>query len=191
MKVLPECVVNFAQLRRVSQLGQVTSKHQSGLTWGPPPSPWPLSKKFINLFPNYLLFFPKHSFALHNISFPQSFIQCQILLFVDTLQWPLSNSCHPSPVKYHPSLLEKPFLEWLDPAISWESFSSKSGTEHQEQLWSCKRRNATKLFVLWQLVFHNQFDLPNKRKRLSKWFDERCLIERQWGRIEKVNTCVQ
>ena len=50
MKVLPECVVNFAQLRRVSQLGQVTSKHQSGLTWGPPPSPWPLSKKFINFF---------------------------------------------------------------------------------------------------------------------------------------------
>lgn len=90
----------------------------------------------------------------------------------------------------HPSLLEKPFLEWLDPAISWESFSSKSGTEHQEQLWSCKRRNATKLFVLWQRVFHNQFDLPNKRIRLSKWFDERCLIDRQWG-IGKVNTCVQ
>ena len=88
------------------------------------------------------------------------------------------------------SLLEKPFLEWLDPAISWESFSSKSGTEHRDQLWSCKRRNATKLFVLWQRVFHNQFDLPNKRIRLSKWFDERCLIERQWG-IEKVNTCVQ
>ena len=97
MKVLPECVVNFAQLRRVSQLGQVTSKHQSGLTWGPPPSPWPLSKFFINFFPNYT---PKHSFALHDIGFPHSFIQRQIPLFLDTLQWPLSNSCHPSPVKY-------------------------------------------------------------------------------------------
>ena len=122
MKVLPECVVNFAQLRRVSQLGQVTSKHQSGLTWGPPPSHWPLSKFCINFFPNYNLFFPKHPFALHDISFPQSFIQRQILFFLDTLQWPLSNSCHPSIVKYHPSLLEKPFLEWLDLAISWESF---------------------------------------------------------------------
>ena len=116
MKVLPECVVNFAQLRRVSQLGQVTSKHQSGLTWGPPPSPWPLSKFVINFFPNYFLFFPKHSFALHNISFPQSFIQRQILLFVDTLQWPLSNSCHPSPVKYAPISFGKAFPRMTRPS---------------------------------------------------------------------------
>ena len=191
MKVLPECVVNFAQLRRVSQLGQVTSKHQSGLTWGPPPSPWPLSKFVINLFPNYPLFFPKHSFALHNISFPQSFTQRQILLFLIPYNGPFQIVATLILWNIHPSLLEKPFLEWLDPAISWESFSSKSGTQHREQLWSCKRRNATKLFVLWQRVFHNQFDLPNKRIWLSKWFDERCLIERQWGRIEKVNTCVQ
>ena len=191
MKVLPECVVNFAQLRRVSQLGQVTSKHQSGLTWGPPPSHWPLSKFSSIFFPNCTLFFPKHSFALHNISFPQSFIQRQILLFVDTLQWPLSNSCHPSPVKYAPISFGKAFPRMTRPSNQLRIIISKSGTEHREQLWSCKRRNATKLFVLWQRVFHNQFDLPNKRIWLSKWFDERCLIERQWGRIEKVNTCVQ
>ena len=73
-------------------------------------------KFFINLFPNYLLFFPKHSFALHNISFPQSFIQRQILLFVDTLQWPLSNSCHPSPVKYAPISFGKAFPRMTRPS---------------------------------------------------------------------------
>ena len=49
----------------------------------------------------YQLFF---QITLRNIllrfSFPHSFIQRQIPLFLDTLQWPLSNSCHPSPVKY-------------------------------------------------------------------------------------------
>ena len=60
--------------------------------------------------------FQKHSFALHNISFPQSFIQCQILLFVDTLQWPLSNSCHPSPVKYAPISFGKSFPRMTRPS---------------------------------------------------------------------------
>ena len=60
--------------------------------------------------------FQKHSFALHNISFPQSFIQRQILLFVDTLQWPLSNSCHPSPVKYTPISFGKAFPRMTRPS---------------------------------------------------------------------------
>ena len=185
MKVLPECVVNFAQLRRVSQLGQVTSKHQSGLTWGPPPSPWPLSKNFINFFSKLHseTFFCASVFHTHSSNVKSLFslipYNGPFQIVATLVLWSM-----------YSSLLEKPFLEWLDPAISWESFSSKSGTEHRDQLWSCKRRNATKLFVLWQRVFHNQFDLPNKRIRLSKWFDERCLIEKQWG-IEKVNTCVQ
>ena len=191
MKVLPECVVNFAQLRRVSQLGQVTSKHQSGLTWGPPPSPWPLSKFVINLFPNYLLFFRNILLRLITSVFHNHSSNVKSFFSLIPYNGPFQIVATLVLWNIHPSLLEKPFLEWLDPAISWESFSSKSGTEHQEQLWSCKRRNATKLFVLWQRVFHNQFDLPNKRIWLSKWFDERCLIERQWGRIEKVNTCVQ
>ena len=58
----------------------------------------------------YQLFF---QITLRNIllrfSFPHSFIQRQIPLFLDTLQWPLSNSCHPSPVKYAPISFGKAF----------------------------------------------------------------------------------
>ena len=179
MKVLPECVVNFAQLRRVSQLGQVTSKHQSGLTWGPPPSHWPLLWFCINFFPNYTFFFPKHSFALHNISFPQSFIQRQILLFVDTLQWPLSNSCHPSPVKYAPISFGKAFPRMTRPSNQLRIIFFQIWHRAPGAIMIMQKEKRNQTFVLWQRVFHNQFDLPNKRIRLSKWFDERYLIERQ------------
>ena len=73
-------------------------------------------KKIYQLFSKLYTLFQKHSFALHNISFPQSFIQRQILLFVDTLQWPLSNSCHPSPVKYAPISFGKSFPRMTRPS---------------------------------------------------------------------------
>ena len=122
MKVLPECVVNFAQLRRVSRLGQVTSKHQSGLTWGPPPSPWPLSKFLstcfqitFSFFRNILLRFITSVFHNHSSNVKSFFslipYNGPFQIVATLVLWSM-----------HPSLLEKPFLEWLDPAISWESF---------------------------------------------------------------------
>ena len=91
-------------------------------------------KILYQLFSKLHSLFPKHPFALHDISFPQSFIQCQILLFLDTLQWPLSNSCHPSPVKYAPISFGKAFPRMTRPSNQLRIIFFKSGTEHREQL---------------------------------------------------------
>ena len=139
----------------------------------------------------YQLFF---QITLRNIllrfSFPHSFIQRQIPLFLDTLQWPLSNSCHPSPVKYVLISFGKAFPRMTRPSNQLRIIFFQIWHRAPGAIMIMQKEKRNQTFVLWQRVFHNQFDLPNKRIRLSKWFDERCLIERQWG-IEKVNTCVQ
>ena len=58
-------------------------------------------KILYQLFSKLHSLFPKHPFALHDISFPQ---------------WPLSNSCHPSPVKYAPISFGKAFPRMTRPS---------------------------------------------------------------------------